>query len=222
MVRRCFLAEDGHRIASVDYQAQELRVLAALSKDPTMIEAFRKGADLHQITADAARVDRKVGKMANFLKVYGGGAAKLSESAGITFPEATRVIEGFDRAYPGVQKLSSKLQLEATAKGSIVTPTGRVLPVDPSRAYSALNYLIQSSSRDVTGRALIRLHEAGFTPYLRLPIHDEVVVSVPARSAKWGANKIAEIMAEQMGPVHIATEAEVGRRSWGSLYGADI
>lgn len=220
-IRRCFLADEGHSIASVDYQAQELRVLAALSGDRTMIEAFRNDADLHQVTADAARVDRKVGKMANFLKVYGGGAAKLADSAGISFPEAAKVIEGFDRAYPGVQKLSSKLQREATAKGSITTPTGRVLPVDPSRAYSALNYLIQSSSRDVTARALLRLHDAGFTQYLRLPIHDEFLASVPTDKAKWGAGKIAELMAEQMGPVHISTDAEVGLRSWGSLYGAE-
>lgn len=221
MIRRCFLADPGHLIASVDYQAQELRVLAALSGDPTMIQAFRNGADLHQLTADAAGVDRKVGKMANFLKVYGGGAAKLAASAEITFPAAKSVIDGFDKTYPGVQKLSLKLQREATQTGYIITPTGRRLPVDEDRAYSALNYLIQSSSRDVTGRALIRLHEAGFTPYLRLPIHDEILASVPAEKAQWGAERIGELMAEQMGPVWIGTDPEVGGRSWGSLYGAD-
>jgi len=66
-------------------QAQELRVLAALSQDPTMIEAFKNNADLHQMTADAARVERSVGKMANFLNVYGGGPGKLAESADISF-----------------------------------------------------------------------------------------------------------------------------------------
>jgi len=221
MIRRCFLADPGHRIASVDYQAQELRVLAALSGDPTMIEAFRQNADLHQVTADAAGVDRKVGKMANFLKVYGGGAAKLAVSAGITFIAAKAVIDGFDRTYPGVQKLSAKLQREATRGGYITTPIGRRLPVDEDRAYSALNYLIQSASRDVTGKALVRLHEAGFTPYLRLPIHDEVLCSLPEDKAQWGAQRIAELMAEQMGPVHIGTDAEVGKRSWGSLYGSE-
>ncbi|WP_233461623.1 DNA polymerase [Mycobacterium intracellulare] len=477
LIRRCFLAEDGHRIASVDYQAQELRVLAALSGDQTMIQAFENDADLHQLTADAAGVDRKVGKMANFLKVYGGGAAKLATSAGITFPAAKAVIDGFDRTYPGVQKLSAKLQREATQTGYIVTPMGRRLPVDEDRAYSALNYCldpdvpilttnlehrpawqiavgdkligfdettnpgngkgsgwrrfrtseveaasivvkpsvvvrdvkgqeticssdhlwlvrrpnkqprftwvrsdqlhagdlllsigtwefdtsrtagylaglydgegslsgraagrkqtslvfsqkpgdvmdtfvesmnrlglvhsyypsapnstsptdtvsvqgipkilrtigtlrperfvkrawevyegaaiiggrqldeipvesiepvgsrelvsiqtstrtliangylshncIQSTSRDVTCKALVRLHEAGFTPYLRLPIHDEVLCSLPEGKANWGAQRIAELMSEDMGPVHIGTDPEVGGRSWGSLY----
>lgn len=222
MIRRCFIADEGHSIASIDYQAQELRVLAALSGDQTMIQAFENDADLHQLTADAAGVDRKVGKMANFLKVYGGGAAKLATSAGITFPAAKAVIDGFDRTYPGVQKLSAKLQREATQTGYIVTPMGRRLPVDEDRAYSALNYLIQSTSRDVTCKALVRLHEAGFTPYLRLPIHDEVLCSLPEGKANWGAQRIAELMSEDMGPVHIGTDPEVGGRSWGSLYGADF
>ncbi|QGH79713.1 DNA polymerase I [Gordonia phage Anon] len=221
LVRRCFVAEEGHVMSSVDYQTQELRVLAALSGDETMIQAFRDGADLHQITADASQVVRKVGKMANFLTVYGGGAKTLAENAKIDFPTAKRVLDGFAKTYPGVAQLSKKLSAEATRRGYIITPTGRRLPVDEQRSYAALNYLIQSSSREVTCRALIRLHEAGFTPYLRLPIHDEVVAALPAGQAEWGAKEIARIMAEEMGPVMIGTDPEVGKRSWGSLYGAD-
>jgi len=221
LVRSCFVAEPGHRIASVDYQTQELRVLAALSGDSVMIAAFESGADLHQITADASQVSRKVGKMANFLTVYGGGPKKLAEQAHVDFDIARRVLDGFAKTYPGVARYSKRLAIEAGRRGHIVTPMGRKLPVDSSRCYSALNYMIQSSSRDVTCRALIRLHEAGFTDYLRLPIHDEIVASLPAGKAKWGASEIATLMAEQMGPVLIGTDAEIGKRSWGSLYGAD-
>ncbi|AGK87974.1 DNA polymerase [Mycobacterium phage Severus] len=234
-IRRCFVADEGHRIASVDYQAQELRVLAALSKDETMIQAFLDDADLHLMTARAAWPDREItkdsperkyAKVVNFGRVYGGGAKTVSEQTGLDLAQAKVVVDGFDKAYPGVQKLSLKLQREASRNGYIRTPFidglgGRKLPVDPTRAYSALNYLIQSSSRDVTARALIRLHENGFTPYLRLPIHDEILASVPAEHAEWGAKRIGELMAEQMGPVLIGTDPEVGGRSWGSLYGAD-
>jgi DNA polymerase-1 len=66
------------------------------------------------------------------------------------------------------------------------------------------------------------LHDAGFTPYIRLPIHDEILASVPEQMAVWGAEEIGRIMAEDMEGVHIGTEAEVGQRSWGSLYGAEI
>lgn len=218
LVRRCFLADEGQLIASIDYQAQELRVLAALSGDRTMIQAFAEDLDLHQMTADASGVDRKVGKMANFLTVYGGGAGTLKDQAKIDFPTAKRVVDGFAKTYPGVARLSSRLQSEAGQHGYIITPTGRRLPVDPQRAYSSLNYLVQSTSREVTCRALIRLHENGFTPYLRLPIHDEIVASLPAEHAEWGARRIGEIMAEEMGPVMIGTDPEVFGRSWGHGY----
>jgi len=231
MIRRCFLADPGHLITSVDYQAQELRVLAALSGDQTMIQAFLDGADLHLMTAQAAWPDkeldkdspeRKYAKTVNFGRVYGGGAKTVAEQTGLDLKTAKQVVDGFDRAYPGVQKLSAKLQREATSSGYIITPMGRRLPVDQDRAYSALNYLIQSTSRDVTGKALVRLHEAGFTPYLRLPIHDEILASVPEAQAQWGSQRIAELMAEQMGPVNVGTDPEIGGRSWGSLYGADL
>ncbi|AWY04950.1 DNA polymerase I [Rhodococcus phage WC1] len=220
MIRRCFLADEGHRIASIDYQTQELRVLAALSGDQVMLDAFRNDKDLHQITADAASVPRKVGKMANFLTVYGGGAGALAVQAGIDADTAKSVLDAFGKTYPKVKVFSRKLQSEAGRRGYITTPTGRRLPVDPARAYSALNYMVQSTSRDVTCRALLKLHDAGFTPYLRLPIHDEVVASVPEAKADWGAAEIGRLMAEQMGPVFIGTDPEVGLRSWGSMYGA--
>lgn len=227
MIRRCFLADEGHLIASVDYQAQELRVLAAMSKDRTMIQAFRDGADLHLLTAKAAfgdhitkdnKAERGYAKVVNFGRVYGGGAKTVAAQTGLDIHTAKQVVDGFDRAYPGVGALSKRLATEAGQNGFIVTPTGRRLPVDPSRSYSALNYLIQSSSRDVTCRALVKLHDAGFTPYIRLPIHDEVLASLPADKAAWGAEEIGRLMAEEMGPVTIGTDPDVGGRSWGSLY----
>lgn len=229
LIRNCFIADPGQRIVSVDYQAQELRVLAALSKDPTMIQAFKDDADLHLLTARAAfgpdvtkdGPERKYAKVVNFGRVYGGGAKTVAEQTGLDIATAQRVVSGFDKAYPGVGVLSRKLQQEAIRNGFITTPTGRRLPVDQDKAYSALNYLIQSTSRDVTGAALLRLHDAGFTPYLRLPIHDEILASIPEDKCKWGAKRIAEVMAQDIGEVHIGTDAEIGGRSWGSLYEKD-
>ena len=230
MIRRCFLADEGHVMGSIDYQAQELRVLAALSGDETMIQAFKDGADLHLLTARAAfgehitkdDKERKYAKVVNFGRVYGGGAKTVAEQTGIDMATAKKVVEGFDNAYPGVARYSRQLQQQAIRQGYITTPSGRRLPVDADRAYAALNYMVQSTSRDVTCRGLVKLHEAGFTPYLRLPIHDEVVASLPAAKAEWGAEQIAKHMAEEMGPVFVGTDPEVGGRSWGSLYGADF
>lgn len=225
-IRRCFLADPGHRIVSVDYQTQELRVLAALSKDQTMIQAFKNGDDLHLMTAQAAfgpdiskdSAERKYAKVVNFGRVYGGGAKTVAEQTGLDLVTAKRVVDGFDKTYPGVQALSKRLQSEALKKGVIFTPTGRMIPVDPEKAYSALNYLIQSTSRDVTARALIRLDENGFTPYMRLPIHDEVLFSIPEEHVNFGAKKIAALMADKMDQVDLTTDADIGGRDWGSLY----
>lgn len=221
MIRRCFLADEGHVMASIDYQAQELRVLAALSGDQTMKKAFRDDADLHQITADASGVSRKVGKLVNFAYVYGSGPRNIAAQAGVDVDTARRVIAGFESAYPRVKKLSSELQRQARNEGQITTPFGRVLPVDEERPYAALNYMVQSTSRDVTAGGLLRLHKAGFAPYLRLPIHDEVLASLPEDKARWGASRIGELMACDFKGVRIGTDPEVGGRSWGSLYGSD-
>jgi DNA polymerase-1 len=221
IVRRCFLADEGHSMVSVDYQAQELRVLAALSGDPTMRKAFETGADLHQITANASGVDRKVGKTVNFAYVYGSGPRNIAEQCGIPVDTAKSVIAGFEQSYPKVKEYTEKLQRQAVFDGCITTPFGRRLPVDESRPYAALNYMVQSSSRDITAQGLLRLHAAGFTPYLRLPIHDEVLASLPTGKAQWGAQRIGELMATTLNGVHIGTDPEVGGRSWGSLYGSD-
>lgn len=217
-IRRCFIPQPGNAIVACDYQAQELRVLAALSGDKNMQDAFASDADLHQMTADASGVARKVGKTVNFAYVYGSGAGNIAKTCDISVPKAKEVIQGFERTYPGVKRLSDRLQAEAKKNGYIVTPTGRVLPVDQERPYAALNYMIQSTSRDITASALIRLDEAGFTPYLRLPIHDEVVAEVPADMAEWGAGRIAEIMACDFREVHIGSDHEVYGNSWGGGY----
>ncbi len=221
MIRRCFVADEGQLMASVDYQAQELRVLAGLSGDRTMMRAFETGADLHQITADTSGVDRKIGKMVNFAYVYGSGPRNIAQQAGIDVDTAKKVIAGFEKAYPKVKQLSQRLQKQATWQGFVTTPFGRRLPVDQNRPYAALNYMVQSSSRDITAQGLLRLHKAGFTPYLRLPIHDEVLASVPADKAEWGAKQIGDLMATTFKGVRVGTDAEVGGRSWGSLYGSD-
>ena len=228
-IRRCFIADPGELIASVVYEAQELRVLAALSGDRTMIDAFAHGEDLHLMTARAAfgehvqkdDPERKYAKTVNFGRVYGGGYATVAAQTGLSVRVAKTVVDGFDKTYPQVGELSSRLALEAKERGFVVTPVGRKLPVDKDRGYSALNYLIQSASRDITGTALLRLDEAGYTPYIRLPIHDEILLSLPEQHAERAAKHVGRIMTQQIGPVCISTDPEVGGTSWGSLYEKD-
>ena len=136
-IRRCFIPDEGESIVSYDYQAQELRVLAALTGDKNMKEAFATGTDLHQMTADASGVERSVGKTVNFAYVYGSGPRNIAETCGITVEKAREVIRGFEHTYPGIKKLDDRLQAQAKANGCIDTVTGRVLHVDKDRAYAA-------------------------------------------------------------------------------------
>jgi len=226
IIRRCFVADPGEVIASVDYEAQELRVLAALSGDETMIQAFKEGADLHLMTAQAAfgphvtkeSKERKYAKTVNFGRVYGGGARTVAQQTGLDIQTAKKVVEAFDQRYPRVKQFSDQLAAMAARYGHVTTRTGRRLPVDPDRGYSALNYVIQSTSRDVTCRGILRLHEAGLTPHIRLPIHDEVVLSLPRDAAEEMAGQVGELMAMHMGPVHISTDPTVTGKSWGHEY----
>ncbi|MDH6705381.1 DNA polymerase-1 [Kitasatospora sp. MAA19] len=216
-VRHMFLAEEGHVTVSVDYANMELRFLAAESGDPVMIDAFLHDKDLHQITADAAEVPRKIGKMANFLTVFGGGPKALAQQAGVTLEVAKRTLDAFNSTYVRVGELADKLSKQAQKNGHILTATGRKLPVDRGRAYAAQNYYVQSGSRDITVRGILELHKAGFTPWIRLVIHDEIVFSFPKERAEELTKKAAKIMGFTVRGVRVPADGEIGERSWGSV-----
>jgi DNA polymerase-1 len=229
MIRRCLLADEGHVMVSTDFQAVEMRVLAALADVSRMKDAIRAGEDLHSFTArlvfgeNFTRKHRKLCKGVGFGKVYGGGAATIARQTGAPIADVQRAISAYDRVYPEIKRASGRWQREARATGMVhVSATGRRLPLDRDRTYAVVNYACQSAARDVLGQALLHMEEAGLLPLLRLPIHDEVLASVPAEDAKDIAREIERCMTFSLYGVPIEAEAEIGKRSWGSLYGADM
>lgn len=217
-IRRCFLADLEEVGLSTDYSNMELRFLAAYSGDERMLAAFENGEDLHQITADGAGVSRKIGKMTNFLVVFGGGPPALAQQAGIPLKQAAEIIESFKRTFPGVADFMEEKTKEARRQGYIITPSGRRLWVDKRFAFRGTNYFVQSGSRDVTCRAILRLLYAGFKDRMLLPIHDEILFSVPQTKSKFAAKLTADLMQEKVQNLMIPTDPDVGGRSWGSLY----
>ncbi|MFI8084325.1 DNA polymerase [Kitasatospora sp. NPDC086009] len=224
-IRRALMADEGHRIISVDYSAVEMRVLAALADEVTMKRAIAQGRDLHDFTAELiwgakfTKHHRKIGKGVGFGKVYGGGALTLSRQTGAPLPEVKTAIAAYDRVYPGIKRYSRQLQRDARAAGYVVwTPAGRRLPLDRDRVYAATNYAVQSTARDVLCQALLDLDEAGLTEYLLLPVHDELVASAPELEAEEVAREIGKIMSMDFMGVPLDTDPDVGGRSWGSLY----
>ncbi|QJS09072.1 DNA polymerase [Streptomyces argyrophyllae] len=226
-VRSAFLAEEGHVSASIDFGNMELRVMAAASNDPVMLKAFYADEDLHNITAIAAfgpmepgqkkHPKRAAGKGTNFAIGFGGTWKAVTEGFGVPEEDAKRAVDAFWETYLGVARFAEKLKDEARRTGYIYTATGRRLPVDRRRLYSALNYYIQSTARDITARAIINLDRAGFTPYMRLPVHDELIFSFPKERAAELTERAARIMEFTFKGLLIPADGEIGDRSWGSI-----
>ncbi|MYY03099.1 MULTISPECIES: DNA polymerase [unclassified Streptomyces] len=224
-IRRCFLAEPGERIISVDFQAVELRVLAALAGVARMKEAINAGRDLHSFTAelvfgpDFTPKHRKISKAIGFGVVYGGGAATIQRQTGAPLEEVKRAVAAYHRTYPEVRRAANRWQREAFSNGMVTTSvTGRRLPLDRDRTYAVTNYQVQSAARDCLGQALINMEAAGLLSYLRLPVHDEIIASAPAAEAEEIGRAIGECMTFDLFGVPIESDPEIGGRSWGSLY----
>jgi len=224
LIRSCFVSDTGEVIVGVDYSNQELRFAAAKAPDARMIKAFREGENLHKITAAVAFPGLDVskgtpyydlGKMGNFAVGYGAGVSGLVRQ-GMTQEQAVAVRNGIKKAYKGMAAFSERLQAEARRDGYITTWTGRRLPVDEGREYAAFNYYIQSGCRDLTGHAMLRLYDAGYVEHMRLPIHDEILFSLPYDDEL--ILDVVRLMSTTVGPLEIPAEAKIGSRSWGSLY----
>ncbi len=231
VVRRAILAEPGHVMISTDFQAIEMRVLAALADVRRMKSGFIEGGDefdIHMYTArlikgeGATKRDRKLFKGAGFGKVYGGGIETIARQTGATEAEIAQAVSAYDRAFPEIKRAGKRWQRQAFQNGMVhISATGRRLPLDRDRTYAVTNYACQSAARDVLGQAMIEMESAGLLEYMRLPIHDEILASAPKEDATDVAREFERCMTMSLYGVPIVADAEIGGRSWGSLYGAD-
>lgn len=236
-IRRAFVPDPGMTMISCDYQAIEMRVLAALSNDWTMRNAISQDLDLHSFTAarvfpdftieklkagdKKAEQQRKIAKNIGFGKVYGGGADSVARLTGAEVDGVKVAMRAYDKTFPGIRRYSQ--QLIQQAKGGlleVITPIGRRLPLDEDRLYAATNYMVQSTARDILAKAIIRAFEAGLGDYLLLPVHDELLGQAPVDGAQEIVNELGRVMATQFQGVEIATKPTVVGPSWGAAYRA--
>ena len=227
-VRRAVAADPGNLMISSDYDQIELRVLAALADVKQMKKAILDGVDLHGYTAeliygpDYTKFHRKLSKGTGFGKVYGGGAATLSRQTGADMDAVRHVIAEYDRVYPEIKKYAAKLQRRAEyGKKEVITVSGRHLPLDRDRLYAVLNYMIQSTARDILAQAIVDLFDAGLGDFLLLPIHDELLAQAPEKDAPEVAAEIGRIMSSTFYGVPLTSTGEVTGKNWGAAYGAD-
>ncbi|MDX6509779.1 MAG: polymerase, partial [Gaiellaceae bacterium] len=201
-IRSAFIAEPGHRLLSADYSQIELRILAHVSGEPKLREAFARGDDIHTATAaevlgkDPATLttgERSVAKMINFGIIYGISAFGLSENLEIPREQAQQYIDAYLARFPLVQDFIQRTIEQAARDGYVTSLLGRRRPVQEIRASNrqtrslgerlAVNFVMQGSNADIIKVAMIRIHrrlrEEGRAARLVLQIHDELLLEVP-------------------------------------------
>jgi len=216
-IRKAFIPKEGWVLLSADYSQIDLRMLAHISADEVLCAAFRKGADIHTMTAseifgvDAAAVTpelRRVAKSINFGIVYGMSAFGLSQQLTIPVDQAKAHIDRYFERYPGVKIWIAKIIEDARRDGSVRTLLGRIryLPEilasnGAMRGFAertAMNTPIQGTSADVIKLAMIQLvqaHTAGqWKGNMLVQVHDELLFEIPPEHLATSQSKIKEIM----------------------------
>ena len=216
-IRKCFIPEAGCRFFSADYSQIELRIMAHLSGDENMIEAFREGFDIHRATAakiwkenidDVTDEQRKKAKQANFGIIYGITTYGLAQRMGIENGEARQLIDDYFRTFPKVQAYMEEAKEQAREKGYAETMFGRrrYLPDITSRngtvrgfaERNAINAPIQGSEADIIKIAMIRIWRRFKNENIRskmiLQVHDELNFSVYPDEVE----KVGQIVIEEM------------------------
>lgn len=211
-MRGLFIPKPNYTFITADFDQIELRVIAALAREQKMIDVILSGGDLHALTASEVGVTRTVAKMTNFLIVYGGGAKALAEKAHIPYDEAKRAVTTFREQYKGIDTYAKKL---AKRLDFVRTVTGRKLPVTTNsvgdkRTYANVNYVVQSSARDILVHSWYRfVHEYNRSNYIWFPIHDELVLQVPDDEVELVKQEIEDCMTMNFMGVPITASAVV-------------
>jgi DNA polymerase-1 len=233
-IRAAFIAEPGHVLLTADYSQIELRLLAHFSSDPLLVEAFRRGDDIHTLTASqvfgvpplmVTADHRRQAKVVNFGIVYGLSAFGLSQNLGIETAEAKLFIANYFEKYKGVRAFIDKTLDEARRDLKVRTLHGRIRPIPDinsknftQRGFAertAVNTPLQGTAADLIKIAMIRidaaLQEQKLKSRMTLQVHDELVFEVPEKEVE----SMQSLVREHMERVHelavpLLVEMEVG------------
>lgn len=239
-IRKMFVAAPGMALVDADYSQIELRLLAHISGDETMENAFRNGEDIHTVTAsqvfdtpadEVTPLQRSRAKAVNFGIVYGISAFSLSQDIGVTKAEAGEYIDNYLKKYHGVRDYMEQIVKKAKQDGYVATMFGRrrYLPELNSSNYNvrsfgervALNMPIQGAAADIMKLAMINvasaLEKEGLEAKIVLQVHDELIVEAPEREVE----RVKEILIREMeGAASLSIPLTVDAHSGGNWYDA--
>ena len=232
-IRRAFVADRGNVLISADYSQIELRVLAHLSNEDTLIDAFSRNEDIHDRTAAkvfgqtsglSAHELRRRAKIINYALLYGKQAFTLSKDIGVSVQEAEAFIKAYFAGFSSVRQFLDDLLAETRTTGVVKTMFGRrrMMPDLNSRNYQmraqaermTMNFPIQGSAADILKKAMIDVHHAlpsvaGGKARMILTVHDELLFEAPKEAAEETAALVTEVM-EKAVPLKVPITVDVG------------
>jgi DNA polymerase-1 len=240
-IREAFVAEPGHVLLSADYSQIELRILAHLSKDETLIDTFRRGEDVHDRTSREVfgplspvppDEQRRISKMVNYALLYGKTAFTLAKDIGVSRKEAQNFIDAYFARYPAVRRFIDETIARARETGTVRTLLGRLrrlpdlraknVPIRMEAERQAVNTPVQGSAADLIKKAMIDLHrelrERGMKSRLILQIHDELLLEAPEGEALRARDLVKATMEGALAlDVPLVADARIGR-NWAEVH----
>lgn len=240
LIRKVFVPAEGFVFVDADYSQIELRVLAHMSGDENLIEAYRQAQDIHRMTAsqvfhtpfeEVTALQRRNAKAVNFGIVYGISSFGLSQDLSITRKEAGEYIERYFETYPGVKAFLDRLVKEAKEQGYVSTMFGRRRPVPElsssnfmQRSFGervAMNSPIQGTAADIIKIAMVRVNESlkkrNMRSRLILQVHDELLIEADKEELK----EVEEILKHEMeSAAHLKVALEIDMNTGENWYDA--
>ncbi len=240
LIRKVFVPDPGYVFIDADYSQIELRVLAHMSADENLIEAYREAQDIHAMTAsqvfhvpfgEVTPLQRRNAKAVNFGIVYGISSFGLSQDLSISRKEAQEYIENYFQTYPGIKTFLDSMVTQAKEKGYVTTLFGRRRPVPELKSSNfmqrsfgervAMNSPIQGTAADIIkiamNRVYRRMKEEGLASRLILQVHDELLIE----AKKEETDQAMRILMEEMkGAADLKVELEIDMHMGSNWYGA--
>jgi len=233
-IRHAFIAPEGYKLVAADYSQIELRIMAHLSQDQGLLDAFSKGADIHSATAaevfkvgleEVSSDQRRSAKAINFGLIYGMSAFGLAKQLGISRKEAAQYIDHYFETYPGVQNYMDDVRTKAQEQGYVETLFGRRLYLPEIKAKNAMrrqaaertaiNAPMQGTAADIIKRAMVSvdnwLKASEFDAQVIMQVHDELVFEVKEDQVDAFVDAVKQQMADAASlDVPLLVEAGVG------------